>query len=188
MKQLADIFYSFMHPRWCFLATGIMLLYTLFVMRPFSAPFMDQLGPEAQMLDTRFGYSTQDAEAFFAPMDQWGFGAFLLFENIIDRIFPMIYGIFFLFWGTLLLSYAFPPESPFRVLNVIAIFSPFFDLLENQFIISMANEYSQFARVDDLTVGIASVMTQIKWVFAGLGLIVLLFAGIMALMARFKRA
>jgi len=106
------------------------------------------------------------------------------FELTADILYPIVYTLFFSLLITWLFQRGFAPTSKIQKWNVLPFGAWLFDLLENLGIVTLLLVYpSTPASVAWLT----TLLTMIKWMFAGGTILLILIGLIMAAKKRFKK-
>ncbi len=132
------------------------------------------------ILDTRFGYTPDEAYSTLEAFGEQGRKAYLHMLLIADSLYPFIYGMLLILGASFFLNKGLHKENIFRLLNVIAIDAVIFDFLENFSILYLLYQFP--ARADGIA-RLASISGIIKWIMVGLSLCVIL-AGIAGWIAR----
>jgi len=142
-------------------------------------------GPDAKVLDLRFGFSPGEANQFLALIGPEGRSFYQMLELTLDLVYPLVYGLFL---GALLLLVwrkVLPEKSPWLGLSLLPVATAVFDYLENINIVLLIRRFPDQA---DTLANLASVFGAAKWVLFGLSvavlLIGLLFWGIRTLASR----
>lgn len=116
--------------------------------------------PPAQILAAIEAYST--ARPFYATI-----------ELTADILYPISYAFFYSLLMSFLLQRAFDKESKIQWLNLLPFGAWLFDLIENVYILTLLFNYPAQSPV---VAGMLTVVNGIKWAFAGLSILSLVFA------------
>lgn len=142
-------------------------------------------GPDAKVLDLRFGFSPGEANHFLELIGPEGRSFYQMLELTLDLVYPVVYGLFL---GALLLLIwrkVLPEKSPWLRLSLIPVVTAVFDYLENINIVLLIRRFPDKA---DTLANLASFFGAGKWVLFGLSVAVvltgLLFWGIRTLTSR----
>jgi hypothetical protein len=101
-----------------------------------------------------------------------------------DIIYPIVYTLFFASAITWLFQRGFAPGSSMQKYNVVPFGAWLFDLLENIGIITMLSVYPSTPAP---LAWITAVFTLVKWLFAGVSIVLLLAGLVKAAMNGFKK-
>ena len=96
------------------------------------------LGPQNQILDSRWSYTSHEVQEFFKNLEPKGVELYKWTEITVDGIFPFIYGAFCATFIVLL----YPTEVA-RILILFPAFTTLTDLGENLTIFALASQYSK---------------------------------------------
>jgi hypothetical protein len=132
------------------------------------------LGPQNQILDSRWSYTSHEVQEFFKNLEPKGVELYKWTEITVDGIFPFIYGAFCATFIVLL----YPTEVA-RILILFPAFTILTDLGENLTIFALASKYSksQNSHLSNLT-RIAMFFTRTKFVLLSTSLVIILIGGI----------
>ena len=95
------------------------------------------------------------------------------FEMTTDILYPIAYTFFFSLLITYLLQRAIGKDSKIQQLNVLPFGAWLFDLIENICIVILL---SSFPVEKPLVAGVLTIANGIKWIFAGVSILAMLFA------------
>jgi hypothetical protein len=163
MKKLSDFFYKKANWKTCIFFTVAMVAYAALVLGGKSACFQDQLPEGFKVLGLKTGYSQAYVEKLFGAMDESGL---LCYRNLIliwDNIFPVLYGVMYIFWLSLIFKNTAVINSRFRLINLYPLIPVFLDWTENFFELGLTDNYLAFETVTGSQVQIASIISQMKW-------------------------
>lgn len=135
-------------------------------------------------IDLQFFYTPEKVYEMIASYGEAGRAAYRTFELTGDIIYPIVYTLFFSLLITWLFQRGFAADSAAQRLNVVPFGALLFDLLENLSIVLMLSSYPSTLTI---VAWLATIFTMIKWVFAGVSIVLLLVGFVMALKNRFKQ-
>lgn len=169
MKKLSNFFYS--------RASGYLVLGFLALQFTFSGAilpyFQKQFDPELNrgLMDLSFGFTPEKGYSIIESYGEKGREIYLFVESFVDVIYPIVYTIAFI----LLVSFLFKKNGwnmqRIGILNVIPIGGLVFDLFENFGIIQMLRNFPEKV---DFWAAFASNSGLIKWIFAGITVLMVL--------------
>jgi hypothetical protein len=174
MKKLSDFFYKKANWISCILFTAIMVTYAALVMGGKSACFQEQLPEGFNVLGLKTGYSMAYVENLFGSMDESGL---ICYRNLIliwDNIFPVLYGIMYIFWQSFIFKNTSVIHSRFNLINLYPLIPVVLDWTENFFELELTNNYMVYKTVAASEVQVASTISQIKWGSSTLNYIIIL--------------
>lgn len=152
------------------LALGIFILFMILVL-PGQAAQAEESSNGAATPDLYFVYSKDALYQMAESYGQDGRGDYVRIRFTFDLIWPLVYGFFLLTGISWLFKQVLPPESIWRAVNLIPLYAMVFDYLENiSTSIVMIRYPARTAVIDTL----ATIFTPVKWVFVGLGFVILL--------------
>jgi hypothetical protein len=126
-------------------------------------------------------------EKIFGMIERYGEYGRPFYRNVeltVDIIYPIVYLFFFGLLISWLFQRGFASKSPMQKYNIVPLGAWFFDLLENICIVTLLSIFpSQPAGLAWLL----TVLTAIKWTFAGASILLILIGLIMALKNDFKK-
>jgi hypothetical protein len=134
-----------------------------------------------------------DLQLFYAPEKVFGMiasyspevrASYRTFEMTGDIIYPIVYTLFFALLITWLFQRGFVSNSNMQKYNVVPFGAWLFDLLENICIVTMLSIYPSTPSALGLVSG---VITLIKWLFAGVTIILILTGLVKAAMNGFRK-
>ncbi len=168
------------------------LIFVLFLLDGFFAGFLLPL-IQGMMQGGSGGIQPLDLMVFATPekifdmigkYGQYGRPFYRNVELTVDIVYPIVYLFFFGLLITWLFQRGFAPDSSIRKLNIMPLGAWFFDLIENICIVILVSVYpSQPAILAWLLI----IFTTVKWLFAGLSILLILIGLIMALKNGFKK-
>ena len=101
--------------------------------------------------------------------------------QILDLIFPLAYGMTLTLALTGVITRLFPEGHFMEKAISIPILGMIFDYLEN---ITIASLIASYPNISPLTVGVASIFTQLKWSFIILALVMLVILAVLVLIKK----
>jgi hypothetical protein len=105
------------------------------------------------------------------------------FELTADILYPIVYTLFFSLLTTWLFQRGFAPASKIQKWNVLIFGAWFFDLLEN---LGIATLLSVYPSTPVALAWLTTLITMVKWVFAGGSMLLVLIGLAMAAKNRFR--
>lgn len=128
-------------------------------------------GPDAKVLDLRFGFSAADANRLFEGLGEEGRSFYQMVELTLDLVYPIVYSLFLAALLLLILRKILPENSPWRWLVLIPFATAIFDYLENLGIVLLLR---RFPASGDAIAGFASFAGMGKWSLFGLSALLIL--------------
>lgn len=150
-------------------------------------------GQQAKIESGSGGMGPIDLQLFYTPEKVYGMieayspevrASYRLFEMTGDIIYPIVYTLFFSLAVTWLFQRGFASSSNMQKYNVVPFGAWLFDLLENICIITMLSIYPS---TPPALAWISAVFTLVKWLFAGITVILILLGLVKAALNRFKK-
>lgn len=105
-------------------------------------------------------------------------------ELTVDIVYPLVYLFFFGLLISWLFQRGYPSSSPMRKYNIVPLGAWFFDLLENITIIVLI---SIFPSQPAIFGWLLFVLINVKWLFAGASILLILIGLVMAIRNGFKK-
>jgi hypothetical protein len=183
LKNISERFYQW--------AKG-WLIFILFLLDAFFSGFLLPL-IQGMMQDGKGGVQPLDLMLFANPAKVFGmierYGEFnrLFYRNVeltIDVVYPIVYLFFFGLLTSWLFQRGFTPISPMRKFNIMPLGAWFFDLLENIVIVTLL---SVFPSQPTALAWILTLISTVKWFFAGASILLILVGLVMAIKNGFKK-
>jgi hypothetical protein len=126
-------------------------------------------------------------EKLFAMIGQYGEFGRPFYRNVeltVDIVYPLVYLFFFGLLISWLFERGFASTSPMRKLNVMPLGAWLFDLIENLAIVTLLSIYPS----QPLLLGwLLTVVSTVKWIFAGASILLIALGLLMALKNGFKK-
>lgn len=137
-----------------------------------------------QPLDLMFFSSPEKTFAMIERYGEFGRPFYRNVELTVDIIYPIIYTLAFGLLISWLFQRGFKSDSKMQKLNVFPIGAWFFDLLENLGIVTML---SMWPSQPSVLAWLTTVITMIKWVFAGGSMVLIVVGLVMAAKNGFRK-
>jgi hypothetical protein len=166
---------------------GVVIL--VMAILPFNALIFPLIGDKLEeisgyrMLDTLFSYSPADVFTRLAAYGYSGRLLYLLSSWSVDFVYPIVYTFLLAFLLTLFLRRSLSPDNPLIRMQLLPFGMLLFDYLENG---TIAILLAIFPAQPTALALAASLFTSLKWCFAAISFIALLFS-IVALLFTFSR-
>jgi len=150
-------------------------------------------GQQAKIEAGSGGTGPIDLQLFYTPEKVYGMieayseeirASYRLFELTGDILYPIVYTLFFSLTITWLFQRGFASTSNMQNYNVVPFGAWLFDLLENLGIVTMLSVYPS---TPALLAWVSAVFTLVKWLFAGVTLVLILIGFVMAIRNGFKK-
>jgi hypothetical protein len=174
LLQLSKLAYRHAKPKIILILLSIVVLFNVFLF-PHFVNIATPTGTPS-ILDARFGFSAGEAWSTLDAFGENGRSAYLFMVAVIDSIYPLVYGLLLILTASFFLNKGLSGNSPFRVLNIMAIDAMLFDYAENFSIIWLLTKFPE--RADGMA-RMASVFGIIKWLVV-FGCLLLIAVGIAA--------
>ncbi|MEQ1510661.1 MAG: hypothetical protein ABL909_09720 [Sphingopyxis sp.] len=168
-------------------ATPLRLLIVAIVMNALRYGVMPRMGaevmntPGAGPLDLMFAYSPAEAFATIGAFSDAGRSAYRLFLLSADVAYPISYLLFFAWSIALLQRSTRWAAAHWPLVPPLALFG--FDMAENAGIVTMLSLYPEQPWTIAL---ITSICTTLKWIFAGMSFLVILWLGAVRLIEAWR--
>lgn len=151
---------------WIFVAI-LFLLFLIFNIFLFPRTFRSMGADDVKPLDLMFGYDKNNVENLFEKLGESGRKKYVKDLWTLDFIYPMIY--------TALLSLLFRKLVPyfenFEWLFYLPFVIMFLDYIENS---NTSYLIKRYPKISENWVRFASIVTQLKWIFAGINVLILI--------------
>ena len=144
---------------------------------PFGVAKLKEITGGPSILDMEMGYTSERAYQVLDALGEQGRAFDLKYIVPLDFPFPLAYGLFFFVTITVMVQTLFPKLRRPWLAGVTGLLAMLFDWLENIVIIILLLKFP--ARLEGI-VGMGSAFTQLKWVFNG-GSVVLILGGLVGL-------
>lgn len=163
MKRLSDLFYKKTNLFIAILFTVAMVGYASLVLGGKSECFSQQLNEGQKVLGLKLGYTHEYAVSFFNSLDS---DELICYKNLIliwDNIFPILYGIMYILWISLIYRNIDFKYSNFRLLNIFPLFHILMDWTENFAELNLVNQFTVNNSISLVSVKFSSYVSLIKW-------------------------
>ncbi len=151
------------------------LLVNLVIFPFFSTDFVNS----STILDLHFGFSTDDVLNNLRLMHDSGRHLYLLTSLLIDTPYAIAYGFIYAIIIAALIKRKITTTNQYLI--GIPFFISFFDLLENSGIVYFILHYPH---IPPVVTQFVSIFNQLKWVFAGITLVLIVILLIKNLMTK----
>jgi len=135
-------------------------------------------------IDPQIFYTPEKVYSMVAAYGEAGRANYRTFELTGDIIYPIIYTLFFALLVTWLFQRGLASDSPVQKLNIVPLGSWPFDLLENLGIVTMLSIYPSTPAA---AAWLTAMFTLVKWIFAGITIVLILIGFVMAFKNGFKK-
>jgi hypothetical protein len=164
------------------LATAIFAGYLVFVLTAQGNAFA-VANSTVRSLGTSLGFGQTEILAFLSERSDQMISAYIIFNQVWDSLFGLIYGVMYVIW----VSVAFKPYSPkVGILNLLPFGQVVFDWLENASLAGLSNQYLADGTISSSIALFASTASSIKWVFSLLVYVVILVGIVMRIVRALK--
>jgi hypothetical protein len=126
-------------------------------------------------------------EKIFGMIERYGEFGRPFYRNVeltVDIIYPIVYLFFFGLLISWLFQRGFAPTSPMQKYNIMPLGAWFFDLIENIVIVILL---SLFPSQPTALAWLLTLLTTVKWAFAGASILLILVGLVMAIRNGFKK-
>lgn len=127
-------------------------------------------------LDLRLGYTYNDVMDLFTKMGETGRTDYIFSAQVIDSVYPWMYGMLLILAIALFSKKVFSENSPLKYLSFLPLLIISVDYAENYNTVSFLK---QFPEISEAAVTTASFVTTTKWILVGISiswlLVVVLF-------------
>jgi hypothetical protein len=167
------------------------LIFVLFLLDAFFSGFLLPL-IQAMLQGDKGGVQPLDLMLFATPqrifgmINEYGVYGRPFYRGVeltVDIIYPIVYLFFFGLLISWLFQRGFASTSPMRKYNIMPLGAWFFDLLENMVIVILL---SIFPSQPTALAWILTLLTTVKWMFAGASILLILVGFVMAIKNKFK--
>jgi hypothetical protein len=167
------------------------LIFVFFLLDAFFSGFLLPL-VQAMLQGDKGGVQPLDLMLFATPQrifgmineyGEYGRPFYRSVELTVDIIYPIVYLFFFGLLISWLFQRGFASTSPMRKYNIMPLGAWFFDLLENMVIVILL---SIFPSQPTALAWILTLLTTVKWMFAGASILLILVGFVMGIKNKFK--
>ena len=160
----------------------LFILYTLIIF-PFYLLQINEIANEKVLfLDGRLNYNYEQVNTLFNKMGREGRDIYYIMAGKVDMIYPIVYGVFFVLLIASLLKKLVPKKSKVIFLSFLPLIGVLFDYLENFNTLMLLNK---FPNITPEQVAYGSQMTQIKWLFLLMSILLVFALAITITIQRF---
>jgi len=168
------------------------LIFILFLLDAFFSGFLLPL-VQSMMQGDKGGVQPLDLMLFATPkkifgmIENYGENGRLFYRSVeltVDIIYPIVYLFFFGLLISWLFQRGFTNTSPMRNFNILPLGAWFFDLLENIVIVILLSAHPSQPTA---LAWILSLLSMIKWIFAGASMVLILVGLVMTIKNGFKK-
>lgn len=168
------------------------LIIILFLLDGFFAGFLLPL-IQGMMQGGQGGITPLDLMIFASPAKLFGMlenmgdytrNFYRSVELTVDIVYPIVYLFFFGLLISWLFQRGYPSSSPMRKYNIVPLGAWFFDLLENITIVLLI---SIFPSQPAILGWLLFILINVKWLFAGASILLILVGLVMAIRNGFKK-
>ncbi|MFT5820803.1 MAG: hypothetical protein ACI8ZM_002051 [Crocinitomix sp.] len=163
MKKLSQYFYRKSSLGLALIVTAILFAYFAYVFMPAATCFAVDGSKTA--LGLSFGLPYELVQDFFAVRTASMVRCYAEFNTIWDNIFPLIYGMTYVVWMSLIFK---PVSTKLKLLNLLPLAQIIFDWSENICLVDIANSVLAGEQISTSTVQVASIFSVAKWSVSGL--------------------
>lgn len=163
MKKLSTFFYQKSTLWVAFTVTVILSTYFYFVFMEMAKDFAVE--GNNVTLGLSFGIPYELAQEYFAIRTDEMIKSYKNFNLIWDNIFPLLYGIMYVCWISLLYK---PFSNRAKLINLIPFIQTILDWCENFFLVNMADDVLETEAISESTVQMASTASFLKWTCSGI--------------------
>ena len=122
------------------------------------------------ILDLQFGYNPERVKEIVAMYTGEAKAAYIINSTVVDGIYPVVYMFFFAIIFSLVF-YKWKINPWFKYINLFSFIIVVLDYIENYHIVQMLKTYPE--NIDNLATN-CSIITLLKWIFAGIALVMIL--------------
>ena len=163
MKKLSLYFYKKSTLGSALIVTAMLFAYFAFVFLPAGKGFEVEGGTIA--LGLSFGLPYELVETFFAARTTEMLHNYVEFNTIWDNIFPLLYGLVYVVWLSLIFK---PISNKMKLFNLFPFVQTICDWGENFCLVDIANSVISGQGISAETVQVASVFSITKWSVSGI--------------------
>ena len=163
----------------------VMFILTTSVIFPLMSSLIESPVEDLESIDTKFYYTPEEFYEIIEPYGDQGRRVYALSHLTADVLFPLVYAFFFGLLIAFIFQRAFLKDSWVQRLNLIPFALLIFDLIENLGVVILLLGYPT------LMVGLASftgVITSLKWILAGITMVLPLIGVIVWVYNRLTRS
>ena len=170
MKNISDRLAK-MSNGWVVLLSMVVFIFFVAFVLPGQSAKADEVARDAGTPDLSFTYSTGDLYEMAESYGEPGRTEYIRTRFTFDLVWPLAYGAFLIAAISWSFAQGMPTESIWRRANMAPVLGVLFDYLENISTSIVMFRYPAQTPVVDV---LATVFTPVKWIFVGMGFILLL--------------
>jgi hypothetical protein len=170
MKNISDFFVRISNWKTLLLFFIIYLCFNLYFLPKVFKGMVPEEDKNLPILDLQFGYNPERVKEIVSMYTGEAKEAYIFNCAVVDGIYPVVYMFFFAIIFSLVF-YKWKINPWFKYMNLFSFIILVFDYLENYHIVKMLKTYPE--NIDNLAVN-CSAITLLKWVFAGIALLMIL--------------
>ena len=182
-KNLSDRFYQWAKG-WLILVLLVLDAFFSGFLLPLIQGMMQGGQGDIQPLDLMLFATPEKVFGMIEKYGEYGRPFYRNVEFTVDIIYPIVYLFFFGLLISWLFQRGFASSNPIRKYNIMPLGAWFFDLLENITIVTLLSIYP--AQPTALA-WILTLLTTVKWLFAGASILLILIGLVMAIKNGFKK-
>ena len=169
MKNLSKLFYRKASLALAIAFTLLSFSYLFLIMMDTAKCF--QFGSGTESLSMSFGLTQELVQGFFSARSKEMVECFKAFNLIWDNVFPLLYGVMYTCWLSLIYK---PFSHKAKLLNLLPFVQALFDWSENYMMVGFSNVTLNAELISNDDIIIASVFSMGKWTVSGLVFLLLL--------------
>jgi hypothetical protein len=182
-NRISETLRRFARGRLVLLLLAGMLLFNVFILPAQQAGLRATSGGTGP-IDVLLFYTPRQVYSMVAAYGEAGRAGYRAFELTGDLLYPIVYSLFSALLITWLFRRGFRADSPLQELHGVPLVGWLFDLFENLSIVGMLSVYPATPAV---LAWAAAGFTLLKWLFAGLSVLLILVGFAMALLNRLRK-
>jgi hypothetical protein len=169
LKKVSDYFYHLTSGKLVLIFLALQMLFNLVIFPQFMVK--SPTGDNLPILDLMFGFTPQRAYEVLNAYGEEGRQTSLFMGSVVDSIYPLVYTGLNILTISYLSQKLLPADSFWRLLNLTPIVAMLADYAENMGIISLIQS---FPTLNNSTSHMASTAGMIKWIFAGISIVLII--------------
>lgn len=144
------------------LATSVFAGYLVFVLTAQGNAFA-VADSTVKSLGTSLGFGQTEILAFLSERSNQMISAYIVFNQVWDTLFGLIYGVMYVVWVSVLFK---PYSQKVGILNLLPFGQVIFDWVENFSLSALSSQYLADGTVSSSIALLASTSSAIKWGFS----------------------
>lgn len=170
---------------WNLLIFFVLFILTTSVIFPLMSSLIESPAEELGSIDTQLYYTPQEFYEIIEPYGDQGRRVYALSHLTADILFPLVYAFFFGLLIAYVFQRTFPTDSWVQRLNLAPFVLLIFDLIENLSVVILLLAYpAQLLGLARFT----GIITSVKWILAGITMVLPLTGGIVWLYYRLSKS